>query len=143
MSDEKRAWLNELANAQVGGNFVPSAEGLIVIFSIVDVDAEPSEVKKTFEGKTAGTKRQWNVIVHELKFHKNAYREVLEDKKPTKVEYIDDFELGNESVMELSRTASKALAQFMLDKKIESGDKIKYLRLGDGFDTEYKFKLAE
>lgn len=143
MSDEKRGYLEELANAQVGGSYVPSAEGLIVIFSLVDIDEEPSEVKKTFEGKSAGIKRQWKVIVHELKFHKNAYREILEDKKPKKIEYIDDFVLERETILELSRTASKALAQFMLDEKIESGDQIKYLRLGDSFDTEYKFKKNE
>jgi len=143
MSDEKRAWLEELANAQVGGNYVPSAEGLIVVFSLVDAYEEPIEVKKTFDGKAAGTKKQWKVIVHELKFHKNAYREVLEDKKPKKIEYIDDFVLESETTLELSRTASKALAQFMLDEKIDSGDKIKYLRLGDSFDTEYKFKKNE
>ena len=142
MSNEKRGYLEELANAQIGGNFVPSAEGLIVIFSIVDIDEEPVEVKKTYEGTSAGVKRQWKVIVHELKFHKEAYRGVLEDKKPTKVKYIDEFERESESLMELSRTATKALAQFILDEDIKSGDKIKYLRLGDSFDTEYKFKKA-
>ena len=143
MSDENEDWLEELANAQVGGNFVPSAEGLIVVFSLIDPSKKPAEVKKTFEGKSAGIKLQWAVIVHEIKFHKSAYREVLEDKKPKKVQYIDDFVTGEETILELSRTASKQLATFMIAEKITGEDEIKYLRLGDSFDTEYKFKKNE
>ena len=141
MSEENKAnWLEELAALDVGGNYVPSAEGLIVTFKLVDATEAPKEVQKTFEGKPAGIKKQWNVIVHGLSFNKKLYKELLADKNPKKLDIIENFVKGKETVLELSKTASKQLAIFMIDNKIVSKDLIKYLRTGDSFDTEYQFK---
>jgi len=144
MSEEKvPEWLDDLANLDVGsGNFIPSAEGLIVIFTLVDHTEAPLEVKKTFDGKDAGVKKQWKVFLHGLEFHKDAYREILSDKKPDKLKKIEDFPKNIEAILELSKTASKELAKFMIAEKITSKDVVRYLRLGDSFDTEYKFRKA-
>ena len=143
MSEEKKTnWLEDLAILDVGGNYVPSAEGLIVTFKLIDHTEEPNEVQKTFEGKPAGIKKQWKVTVHGLSFNKKLYKDLLADKNPDKLEMINDFQKGKETILELSKTASKQLAIFMLEKKITSNDLIKYLRTGDSFDTEYQFKKA-
>ena len=144
MSEEKMPeWLEDLANLDVGGgNYVPSADGLIIVFSLVDHTEEPAEVKKTYEGKDVGVKKQWKIFVHKLEFHKDAYREILSDKKPKKLETIEKFPNDTEAILELSKTASKELAKFMIAEKITSKDVIRYLRLGDSFDTEYKFRKA-
>jgi len=139
--EENENWLEELASESVGGRFIPSASGLVTIFKLVDPSEKPARVKKDYEG-TKSQKDQWNVILHGLSFQKPAYKVVLEDNNPKKLEKIDACEKGKEYILELSRTASKALAQFMLDEKITSEDVIKYLRKGEGFDTEYFFKRA-
>lgn len=141
MSEEKKTnWLEDLAVLDVGGNYVPSAEGLIVTFKLIDHTEEPKEVQKTFEGKPAGIKKQWQVIIHGLSFNKKLYKELLSDKNPKKLEAIENFQKGKSTVLELSKTASKQLAIFMLKEEITSDDLIKYLRTGDSFDTEYQFK---
>ena len=137
--EEKQNWLEELASSPVGGRYIPSASGLVTTFNLIDADKKPARVKKTFEGKKT-EKDQWEVILHKLSFRKKAYREVLEDNNPKKLEKIDAFEEGAECILELSKTASKELATFMLKEKINSDDLIKYLRMGEGFDTEYSFK---
>lgn len=143
MSEEKEAnWLENLAILDVGGNYVPSAEGLIVTFKLLDHTEEPQKVAKTFEGKPAGHKFQWKVTVHGLSFNKKLYKDLLADKNPTKLEAINKYEKGKETILELSKTATKELAKFMLENDVTSTDLIKYLRTGDSFTTEYQFKLT-
>lgn len=140
MSEENN-YLIELSKLDVGGNYVPSADGLIVTFKLVDHTKKYTEVEKTYEGKK-NVKHQWAVVVHGISFNKKAYREILTDSEEgiKKLKRIDEFEKGNESVLELSRTASKQLGVFMLENKITSEHLIKYLRTGTGGKTQYAFK---
>lgn len=139
MNDKNENYLEELSNIQVGGNSIPSASGLIVIFNLVDGSKRPGEGIEKYEGKS-NKKYYWEVYLHELKFHKDAYRVVLEDKKPEKLKYIEEFQVDRECILKLSPTATKQFSQFMLDEKITDLDNIKFLRLGEASDTEYKFK---
>lgn len=138
---EKPAYLYELAKLDVGGNYVPSADGLIVTFKLVDPTKKYIEVEKSYEGRKS-IKHQWDVTVHGLSFNKKAYREILTDSEEgvKKLKRIDEFEKGNIAVLELSKTASKQLGLFMLENDITSKDLIKYLRTGTGNKTQYAFK---
>ena len=142
MSDKN--WLDELSNLAVGGRFIPSAEGLIINFQVIDLSVPPDLVDKKYEGKEF-QKYQWNVMFKSKKWHKLAYKEILEDKKggEKKIENIDALEADTEYVLELSKTATKQLSQFIKENEITEEDTIKFIRIGTSNDTEYKFKKVE
>jgi hypothetical protein len=142
MSDNN--WLDELSNLAVGGRFIPSAEGLVVSFQIIDLSERPTLVDKKYEGKEF-QKYQWNVIFKGSKWHKDAYKEILEDKKDgeKKIKNIEALEEDAEYILELSKTATKQLSAFILEAEISEKDTIKFIRIGTSNDTEYKFKKLE
>ena len=142
MSDKN--WLDELSNLAVGGRFIPSADGLIINFQIIDLAVPPDLVNKKYEGKEF-QKYQWNVMFKGTKWHKQAYKEILEDKEAgeKKIKNIEALEEDTEYILELSKTATKQLSQFIQDAKITEKDTIKFIRLGTSNDTEYKFKKLE
>lgn len=137
-------WLDELSNLSVGGLFIPSAEGLVIIFKVIDLSKPPELVDKKYEGKEY-QKYQWNVQLESVKWHKDAYKEILEDKEKgkEKIKQIDELEMDKEYILEISKTATKQMSQFIKENEITEKDSIKFLRLGTSNDTEYKFKKAE
>jgi len=137
-------WLKELSNLAVGGMYIPSAEGLVITFRILNLSEKPELVTKKFESKEY-QKYQWKVKLVSTKWHKTAYKEVLEDKEKgaDKIKQIDELEMDKEYIFEISKTATKQLSQFIIDNKITEDDNIKFIRLGTSNDTEYKFKKSE
>jgi len=146
MSDkeENENWLEEFANMSVGGRYLPSAEGLVYTFIVPDLKTKPKEIIKDYEGNKS-KKKQWNIVLKAWKWHKDAYKEILEDKKggEKKLNSIDALEVDAKYLLELSLTASKQLGAYILANKVTNTDEIKFIRLGSSYDTEYKFKKAE
>lgn len=138
-----RDWIDKLSNMAVGGLYIPSAEGLVITFHVVDLDNEPELVNKKYEGNEY-EKYQWQVILESVKWHKPAYKEILEDKKDgdKKIQQIDALETGSQYILELSKTATKQLSAYIKEANITEKDSIKFMRLGTSNTTEYKIKKA-
>ena len=132
--------LEELAKMNVGGNFLRFDNGWEFTFQIVDF--EPEEVEKEYQGKKAGTKFQWRIILKDIQVQNQKivdYKQEINNEKYLK---IITQEKNTSYILELPKGATKQLSQFCLDNEVKTNTIIVFHRTGDKAQTEYHFYLA-
>lgn len=131
--------LEELAKMNVGGNFLRFDNGWEFIFQVVNF--EPEEVDKEYQGKKAGTKFQWNVLLKDIKINNQKIVDYKSEINPEKSELILAQELNKAYTLELPRGATKELAKFIIDNKVKKSNPISMVRKGEKSDTTYHFSF--
>ena len=132
--------LEELAKMDVGGNFLRFDNGWEFTFQIVDF--EPNEVEKEYQGKKAGIKHQWRIILKEIEIQNQKivdYKQEINNEKYLK---IITQEKNTSYILELPKGATKTLSQFCLDNKVKTNTLIAFYRTGDKSNTEYHFNIV-
>ena len=129
--------LKELAQMNVGGNFLRFDNGWEFIFQVVNF--EPIEVDKEYQGKKAGTKFQWNILLKDIKINNKKIVDYKTEINPEKSELIISQELNNAYTLELPKGATKELAKFIIDNKVKKLTEISMVRKGEKANTTYHF----
>lgn len=132
--------LKELAKMSVGGNFLRFDNGWEFIFQIVNF--EPIEVEKEYQGKKAGHKFQWNILLKDVRINNQKIVDYKMEINPDKSKKITEQEFNTAYTLELPRGATKELAQFILDNKVKHSTEISMVRKGEKSNTTYHFALS-
>ena len=132
--------LKELAKMSVGGNFLRFDNGWEFIFQVVNF--EPIEVEKEYQGKKAGSKFQWNVLLKDIKINNQKIVDYKTEINPEKSELIIAQEFNKAYTLELPKGATKELAKFILDNKVKKLTQISMVRKGEKSNTTYHFALS-
>ena len=136
--------LEDVANMEVdAGSFLKIDNGYSFIFQIPNpMEQELPEVEKTFEGKKAGTKIQWRVLLKEVKIQNLKIVEYKRELNKEKCDKIEKQQDNKVYTLELPKGASKQLAKYILDQGAKSTQALKMWRTGEGFQTKYNFIQA-
>jgi hypothetical protein len=134
-------WVEELSNLEIGGEYLTIHNAFKYIISI-DLGEKPKEVQKTYKGKDAGTRFQFTATLFNLEIIDKELASELKEEKPDKFEKIMNMEAGEEKVLELPKGATKEFAKFIKEKDLTSKQLIALTRSGEGWQTEYNFRLA-
>lgn len=129
--------LRELAQMKVGGNYLRFDNGWEFIFQVVNF--EPIEVEKEYQGKKTGSKYQWNILLKDIKISNQKIVEYKQEINPEKSELIIAQELNKAYVLELPKSATKELAQFIIDNNVKKSTQISMIRTGEKQKTKYNF----
>jgi len=133
--------LEEMSKMEVGSNFLRFDNGFEFTFQIVNF--EPEEVEKDYQGKKAGSKFQWKILLKAISIVNKKITDYIQETNKEKYEKILSQELNKNYLLELPKTASKELAIFCLENQIKISNSIKMSRTGEKSSTKYLFNKKE
>jgi len=142
MSNEKENWLDEFAEMDIGGQFLPIANGFKYFFTVF-LEEKPAKVQKEWQNKPAGHKFQWKIHYKKLDVQNQAYVDVLTVENQKKLERISNFEKNVDCILELSATATKEFSIFIKENKCTNKTIISMYRTGASNKTEYHFEIIK
>jgi hypothetical protein len=131
--------LEELANMSVdSGSFLKFDNGYVILFQITDFENIP-EVEKTYDGKPAGKKHQWSVLLKEVKIMDLPTVQYKRAQNPEKCNKIEGQQVNKKYILELGKKATKRLSKYILDNGIKTNHILKFWRTGEQAQTVYTF----
>jgi len=133
--------LEEMAKMEVGGNFLRFDNGFEFTFQIANF--EPEKVDKEYQGKKAGEKFQWRILLKDITVINKKITEYLQEINKEKYDKIIKQDLNKAYLLELPKSASKELAVFCLENQIKLSDSIRMSRIGEKSNTKYLFYRKE
>jgi len=88
-------------------------------------------------------KFQWRVILKDIQIQNQKIVDYKQEINPDKFDKIVSQEKNNLYILELPKGATKELALFCLDKKVNTTNLLSFYRTGDKNKTAYHFALEE